>query len=239
VHASRVVCCWSGPPGTGKTLLALAAGNQKKTGEDTLQEILNAPDRDELLDWLRHRPLLYQDQALGYAMLHAGLPPQWTIAQAGELAHEVENVLRSDAYREFLHAMYGNRPDRWDDNLAGMDRLRFITNCFTRLRFCTADGRLGLKEKGPPGSQDPAAGLPWFEHPKRASRDTRILFGHWSTLGYRDDHRRAAGVIPLDTGCAHGGRFTALRLEDARYFRLKCKNRAVPWSSLAASGQET
>lgn len=190
-------------------LLALASGNLKKAGLDSLQGVLQAPDREELLDWLRHRPLLHHDRELGFAMLHAGLPPQWDIAQAEQHAREVEAVLRSDAAAEYFKAMYGNQPDRWDPALSGMDRLRFITNCFTRLRFCSAKGRLALDQKGAPGSQKQANTLPWFEHPQRASRNTRIVFGHWSTLGYvaKDN------VWAIDSGCLWGGELTLLRLD--------------------------
>lgn len=190
-------------------LLALASGNLKKAGKDTLAEVLDAPDAAELLHWLRHRPLLHHDQQLGFAMLHAGLPPQWDMATAASMAREVEAVLQSSDHIEYFDEMYGNKPKVWSDELSGMDRLRYITNCFTRLRFCTVDGVLGLKEKGPPGSQSPKAGIPWFEHPQRASRDTRIVFGHWSTLGYLAEHN----VWAIDTGCLWGGALTLLRLD--------------------------
>lgn len=192
-------------------LLALASGNLRKAGKDTLDAVLNAPDRDELLHWLRQRPLIHHDPALGFAMVHAGLPPHWTIEQASARAREVESVLRSTDHPEYFDEMYGNKPDRWSDQLDGMDRLRFITNCFTRLRFCSADGVLALKEKGPPGTQARPETLPWFEHPGRASRDTRIVFGHWSTLGYRAAHN----VWALDSGCLWGGQLTLLRLDSA------------------------
>ena len=191
-------------------LLAIASGNCTRTGRDSLDAILEAPDREELLRWLRHRPLMHYDPSLNFALLHAGLPPQWTISAAATHAHEVEQVLRNDdEYRDFFHEMYGNKPKRWSDDLAGMDRLRFITNCFTRLRFCTPKGKLRLKEKGPPGSQKDPKALPWFDVPARASLGTRIVFGHWSTLGYLARNN----VWAIDTGCLWGGKLTLLRID--------------------------
>lgn len=193
-------------------LLAVSEGIDDHHGNgDTLGPILAARDRDELLGWLRHRPLLHHDSALDFTLIHAGLPPQWDLAGARACAGEVETVLRGPDYREFFAHMYGNEPDRWPDDgaapLTGWDRLRFIVNCFTRLRYCGPDGRLHLKAKGAPGSQ-PANTRPWFEIPGRASRGTRIVFGHWSTLGYH----AADGVWALDTGCLWGGELSALRL---------------------------
>jgi bis(5'-nucleosyl)-tetraphosphatase (symmetrical) len=191
-------------------LLALANGCDPRKDDHSLDDVLSAADRDELLDWLRHRPLLHRDSALGFSMLHAGLPPQWDIEQAAACATEVEGVLRGDGHRDYLRHMYGNQPALWDPALQGMDRWRFITNCFTRLRFCRPDGSLALKEKGPPGAQK-AGRVPWFEHPQRASRGERIVFGHWSTLGYH----AGDGVWGLDTGCLWGGSLTLLRLDAA------------------------
>ncbi|MDJ0740235.1 MAG: symmetrical bis(5'-nucleosyl)-tetraphosphatase [Gammaproteobacteria bacterium] len=189
-------------------LLALAAGNTKHEDEHSLRAVLRAPDRDELLHWLRHRPLAHLDPDLDVLMIHAGVPPQWDVAKTLACAHEVEDVLRGDGHVGYFMRMYGNKPNRWDPGLTGMDRWRFITNCLTRLRFCEPDGRLALKEKGPPGSQQ-AGRLPWFEHPQRATRDQRIVFGHWSTLGYRAEHNTWA----LDTGCLWGGALTMLRID--------------------------
>jgi bis(5'-nucleosyl)-tetraphosphatase (symmetrical) len=198
-------------------LLAAAFDVRLAAPKDTFEAVLAAPDRDELLDWLRHRPLLHHEDSLGFTLIHAGLPPQWDLRQALSCAAEVEAVLRGDGYGEFFQEMYGNRPNRWSDGLAGWDRLRFIVNCFTRLRYCMPDGRLMLKEKGQPGTQRSGA-LPWFSIPGRASRDLRILFGHWSTLGPRPE----PGIFPLDTGCLWGGELTALRLEDRQRFRWDC-----------------
>ena len=146
-------------------LLAVAAGG-KASRLDTLDEILAAPDRDELLAWLSRRPLLHESGDGRWAMLHAGLPPQWSMEQARNCAREAEAVLAGNHSKAFFEQMYGNQPDRWDDGLRGMDRLRLVINCYTRLRFCEPDGRLLLKEKGAPGSQ-PAGALPWFAVPCR------------------------------------------------------------------------
>jgi bis(5'-nucleosyl)-tetraphosphatase (symmetrical) len=191
-------------------LLALAAGNRKHEDEHSLAPVLAAPDRDELLDWLRHRPLAHYDPDVDFLMIHAGLPPDWDLDTTLACANEVEQVLRGDAHAEYFMRMYGNKPNRWDPSLSGMERWRFITNCLTRLRFCEPDGTLALKEKGPPGTQKPGR-LPWYEYPQRASRDQRILFGHWSTLGYRAEHN----VWALDTGCLWGGALTLLQVDVA------------------------
>jgi bis(5'-nucleosyl)-tetraphosphatase (symmetrical) len=176
---------------------------------DTLQDILAAPDRDELLHWLRRRPLLHHDAMLGRTMIHAGLPPQWDFAQARACARELEAALRDDdACLELFSHMYGDQPDRWSSELEGVDRLRFITNCFTRLRFCHADGRLALRHKGT--IDDAPKGLmPWFRVPQRRSRDLRIVCGHWSALGYYD----ADGIVCIDTGCVWGSTLCAVRLD--------------------------
>jgi len=189
-------------------LLAVAGGYATTHSEDTLSDILNAPDRDELLDWLRVQPLIHHDQAVGYTMIHAGLPPQWDLQTAVSRCREVEDILRSSRYSDFLTNMYGNYPDLWDDELEGWDRLRYITNCLTRLRYCNENGLLCLSAKGAPGSQ-PDGFKPWFEVTGRATSNERILFGHWSTLGIRDDHN----VHSLDSGCLWGGALCALRLD--------------------------
>lgn len=186
-------------------LLAIDAGVKKANGD--LKPILEAPDRQELIDWLRQQPLLHHDPGLGYTLVHAGLSPQWDLATAQACARELEQVLRSDDYREFLKVMYGDRPRKWRRWLFGERRLRYICNCFTRIRYCTTDGKLALKEKGAPGSQ-PKQYVPWFDVPNRANQDLRIVFGHWSTLGAF----HAPGVYALDTGCVWGGALTALEL---------------------------
>ena len=191
--------------------------------KDTLQPILQAPDKDELLQWLRCRPLLHHDPELGFTLLHAGLPPQWDLARAQDCAAEVEEVLRDGRHGEFLSRMYGNEPDLWSEDLRGWDRLRYITNCFTRLRYVDPEGRLNLRDKGAPGSQT-SGHLPWFAVPGRASVGLRILFGHWSTVGRVAEEN----IFPLDTGCLWGGQLTALRLEDRKWFRLPCAGARRP-----------
>ena len=187
---------------------ALTPSEQLKP-QDTLGEIFAAPDRDELLDWLRSLPLLHHDATLGYTMIHAGLPPQWDLATAQSCARELEQALRDDerCLELFTH-MYGDQPNRWSDDLRGVDRLRFITNCLTRLRFCRADGTLELKFKGKIESA-PHGVMPWFRVPQRRSRDLRIVCGHWSALGYHDGD----GVLSIDTGCVWGEKLCAVRLD--------------------------
>lgn len=209
-------------------LLAAAAGAVKIREKDTIAEILEAPDCEELLFWLRHQPLLHQDSTLGYAMVHAGLPPQWGLEQARSCAHEIEAVLQNFDYEDFFAHMCGEKPLQWREDLKGWERLRFIVNCFTQLRYCDRNGRLDLagQRRNTSGTK---RSMPWFLVPKRASKGVRILFGHWAKLD--DKPPKKQRVYPLDTGCANGGRFTAFRLEDARYFRVRCKNEAVPWRS--------
>jgi len=192
-------------------LLAVASGAERLKSRDTLDQILAAPDRDDLLEWLRHRPLLHHDAALGYAMIHAGLPPQWDLATARTCAEELEAVLRDDRESNELFAhMYGDKPNRWSDDLRGYERLRFITNCLTRLRFCRADGQLELRYKGNL-DEAPHDLMPWFRVPGRRSRSLRIVCGHWSALGFH----RGDGVLSIDTGCVWGNQLCAVRLDRA------------------------
>jgi bis(5'-nucleosyl)-tetraphosphatase (symmetrical) len=188
-------------------LLALVFGTrlQDKPG-DTLRDILRAPDRAALLQWLLERPLAHRDPTHGELLVHAGLVPQWSVPQTLALAQEVHEALLT-APGQFFDHMYGDKPDRWSEELTGAERIRFIVNCLTRLRVCTPEGRMALKAKGPPPTGSTL--LPWFEVPGRASRDTRIIFGHWSALGYVNAH----GVIGLDTGCVWGGALTAVNLD--------------------------
>jgi len=198
-------------------LLAVAEGKGRQHRSDTLDEILAAPDREPLLAWLRQQPLMHHDAALGFCLIHAGLPPQWSIQEAKKYAAEVETVLRGERYQEFFAQMYGNQPDRWQEDLTGWERLRFITNCFTRLRFCDENGRFNMQAKGEPGSQ-PAGYVPWFEVPDRQAQAERIVFGHWSTLGlYKKNN-----VVSLDTGCLWGGQLTALCLNDNSVRAVEC-----------------
>jgi bis(5'-nucleosyl)-tetraphosphatase (symmetrical) len=191
------------------TLLAVAAGQVKPKRKDTFHSILEAPDRDELLHWLRRCPLLHHDPVLGFTMVHAGLPPQWDLVLAQRGAAEVEAALRGPNYQDFLARMFGSEPRRWKSELSGDDRLRFTVNALTRMRFCTTDGALSLAEKGPPGTQ--GKGLwPWFAASDRRNAHLKIVFGHWASLGYY----RAPGIYALDSGCVWGGRLTAIQLDD-------------------------
>jgi bis(5'-nucleosyl)-tetraphosphatase (symmetrical) len=204
-------------------LLAVAFGDLGHLkAKDTFNDILQAPDRAELLQWLRHCPMLYHDN--GITLIHAGLPPQWNIAQAQTYAAEVEHILRGAQAKIFLRDhMYGNKPLKWKKSLRGWDRIRFISNCLARLRYCTPDGALALKKKYSPASYHDED-LPWFRHPQRASRDDLIIFGHWSTLGfYHGDN-----VYALDSGCLWGGHLSALRLEDRCVFHLNCPMEQQP-----------
>lgn len=185
---------------------------------DTLDDVLSAPDREQLIDWLRRRPLLHYDASLNVAMVHAGLAPQWTLEDALARAREVETALTTDI-DHFLGAMYGDEPRRWDDALAGLERLRFITNCLTRMRYCDRDGALSLDEKGAPEAAG-ATLQPWFAVAERRSGAVPIVFGHWSTLRLDPAQCRQYNVYPLDTGAVWGGRLTALRLEDRRWFSV-------------------
>lgn len=201
-------------------LLAVAAGTAKTKKRDTLEGILHAPDRNELLHWLRSRPLLHHDSGLGYTLIHAGLLPQWDLSQAQQLAQEAEMVLRSNRHQDFFRHMYGDMPDRWNENLRGFDRLRLIVNAFTRLRYGDLDGNIDLRSKGPPGSQPPGL-LPWFQIPGRRCQGLKIIFGHWSTLGlWQGD-----GVIGLDSGCLWGHTLSAVRLdvEPLEFFSVDCE----------------
>ncbi|MHB8448680.1 MAG: symmetrical bis(5'-nucleosyl)-tetraphosphatase, partial [Rudaea sp.] len=202
------------------SLLAIAERDEADQGKvnPELREILFAPDRDALLDWLRARPLLHVDRALDFLLVHAGLAPQWTVAHAQSAAREVELRLRGDGARQLLLSMFGNKPDRWHARLQGTDRLRAAINVFTRLRFCDVRGRIAYREKGAPGTQKPGL-YPWFEVPGHAARETRIVCGHWSTLG----RFQGMGVYAIDGGCVWGGELIALRLdaEEPQFVAIK------------------
>jgi bis(5'-nucleosyl)-tetraphosphatase (symmetrical) len=196
-------------------LLAVAAGVQKANRSDTLDEILAAPDRDELIAWLRRRPLaMFVDAHL---LVHAGVPPQWSAEQTMRLAGEVEAVLRGEGWAGFLGQMYGNEPDRWDDSLTGIDRLRCIVNALTRMRLCWPDGRMDFlhkeSDKGPEGSEL----QPWFDL-ARATADVTVVFGHWSALGLV----LRPNLIGLDSGCVWGGKLSAVCLDDRSLLQVDC-----------------
>jgi bis(5'-nucleosyl)-tetraphosphatase (symmetrical) len=189
-------------------LLAIDAGLRNTKGLDTVDGILKAPDRKELIDWIRNRPMALSNGKV--LTVHAGVLPQWDLQQTIECAQEVEKALRSKSYKQFLANMYGNTPNKWSNSLKGYERLRVITNALTRMRFCTPNGQMEFESKeglenGPKGY------LPWFEAPKRKTANTLIYFGHWSTLGLL----RRNNVIGLDTGCVWGGKLTALEIADS------------------------
>ena len=200
-------------------LLAVANGVRPLKRSDTLREILDAPDCAELLGWLRRQPLLYQDKSGDYAMVHAGLAPQWSLARALELAAEVSAVLRGPGLCDFLHGMYGDEPDCWRDDLQGIERWRVITNYLTRIRFCDREGALDLKNKGAPDSAKPGF-MPWFDVPGRQSAGAPLIFGHWATLLGRAN---SDDVFALDTGCVWGNTLTLFNLETRQYSRCDCQ----------------
>lgn len=191
-------------------LLAVSCKVRKLHKKDALHAVLDAPDAEELLDWLRHRPLMYQQN--NYHLIHAGLPPQWDIGMARVMAQKAEQVLRSENYHDFFQHMYGNSPDRWSDQLEGYDLIRFIINCFTRMRYCDKDGCLDFEHNNKPGTQ-PEHLMPWFKVPGRKSANAKLIFGHWSTLGYY----YGENCYAIDTGCLWGGRLTALCIGEKNY----------------------
>ena len=196
-------------------LLCVANGVEKRRKRDTLEAVLGAPDRDELLDWLRRRPLMHLEGT--HALVHAGLLPQWTVERALALAGEVEARLRADDHVGFLERMYGDEPRRWDDSLEGVERLRVIVNAMTRLRVCEADGAMALDFKGEPGDA-PGELVAWFDMPGRKSRDHTIVCGHWSALGLK----LRPDLMSLDSGCVWGRSLSAVRLGDRRAFAASC-----------------
>ena len=188
-------------------LLAIDAGIRKTKGLDTVESILKAPDRRELINWIRKRPMALSNGKV--LAVHAGVLPQWDLQQTIECAQEVEKALRSKSYKEFLGSMYGNTPNKWNNSLKGYERLRVITNALTRMRFCTLEGQMEFESKE--GLEDgPKGYIPWFKVPKRKTQDTVIYFGHWSTLGLL----RQNNVVGLDTGCVWGGKLTAMQISD-------------------------
>lgn len=205
-------------------LLMLAEGRGRANKEDTLEAVLAAPDRDELIAWLRAQPLCHLEGE--WAMVHAGLLPAWTLAKAKALSDEVSAALTAPNYREFLDHLWGSEPAAWRDDLAGWDRLRVVVNAMTRMRFVRADGAMELRAPGAkkPPDQGPAGCLPWFAMPGRASAGQLIVCGHWSALGFHEEEN----LLAIDTGCLWGGALTAARLEDRRIFRLPCAQQVAP-----------
>ena len=202
-------------------LLAAAAGVRRPHKGDTLQQVLAAPDRRELLDWLRSRPLAHHQG--DYLLVHGGLLPTWDAFTTVALAREVEAVLRGPHWADFMSVMYGNEPARWSDSLTGDDRLRAIVNVLTRLRYLKDDGRMDLESSDAPDRPTPGR-RPWFEAPGRRSAGKTVVFGHWSTLGLLD----RPNLVALDTGCVWGGCLSAMRLETRRLFQVSCRQSAAP-----------
>lgn len=206
------------------SLLAIAErtpDDQRKVNPD-LQRVLFAEDRDALIDWLRMRPLVHTDRALGWMMVHAGLAPKWTVEMAEKHAREVERRLHGDGHRKLLRNMYGDLP-AWSPGLRGIDRERAIINVFTRMRYCSPRGKIAFDAKGAPGTQSPGL-YPWYEVPGKAARDLKIVCGHWSTLGLFIGH----GVHAIDTGAVWGGKLTALRLDGEDLCVVQAPGRSLP-----------
>jgi len=202
-------------------LLAVAYGIRTPSPSDTLNDILTAPDREEMLDWLRHQSLAHVEN--NHLFVHAGVQPQWSAEQTLTLAGEVETALRSPHWIDFLREMYGNTPNKWDESLRGADRLRCIVNALTRTRYCQLDGTMELK--GGEAALSPQAGQhPWFDLPDRKTADVTVVFGHWSTLGLT----LRENVIGLDTGCVWGGKLTAVCLENRKVLQVDCPQYQQP-----------
>ena len=206
-------------------LLAVSYGHGKLKRGDTLSEILTAGDRDDLMEWLRNQPLFHYDEQLNTVMTHAGIPPCWDLKQTQALAKEVEDILKSDNVDDFFANMYGNKPNKWSDDLTGLDRLRAITNYLTRMRFCDENSKLDLASKE--GIDTATKGYaPWFNYPSKVPENCHIVFGHWAALEGKTHKER---IHALDTGCVWGGSLTALRLEDRQRFSTPCTiNRKNP-----------
>lgn len=201
-------------------LLAIYEHVRQPHSSDTFDEILRSNNIKELVTWYRKQPFILHSEEFDYFLVHAGIPPQWSMSRSLDLANEVSQVLQTDQYFEFIQVMYGNKPDSWNEGLSGFDRVRYIINCFTRIRYCDQQGKLNLKENAEPGKQT-AELVPWYAYPGRISKGQKILFGHWSTvtLGSEQDFRKF-NAYPLDTGCLWGGTLTAMRLEDAHWFSV-------------------
>ena len=211
-------------------LLAVAYTGKKSKGKDTLDDIQKAPDRDELLDWLRKRPLVHHDAKLGALLVHAGIPPVWDIAQSLAHAQEVEQALRGDHMCELLSIMYSDQPELWHERLSQTERMIYSINAFTRMRYFKADGRMEFKNKGNP-NQAPAHLTPWFDMP-RPPLGARVFFGHWSTLGKIRLPKHAVEALAMDSGCLWGGRLTTIRADDPELpmYSEPCEEASKPGS---------
>lgn len=201
-------------------LLALYYTSSEQKSSDTLKAVLNAPDVKDLMTWLRHQPLFYYDSHINCAMVHAGIYPEWKVDDCLQLSQEVEAVLQGKKHKTFFSLMYGNRPNRWNSKLSGMDRLRFITNVFTRMRYLDDNNNLLLKLKGTPDKETEKQGLPWFIKVKKHLKHNRVVFGHWSTL----PSKQYDNFYALDSGCLWGGTLTAVKLssKEAKWTRVDC-----------------
>jgi bis(5'-nucleosyl)-tetraphosphatase (symmetrical) len=201
-------------------LLAVAKNIRPLSKKDTIQEILAADDVKELIDWLKSRPLLITDDNLNFTMVHAGLPPQWSLENAKECAKECELILQGEKINKLLSEMYGDTPNIWVNSLQDYAKQRFIINCFTRIRFCNSDGMLDFNTKVAPGKQNTSL-IPWYSLPNRKTKDNKIIFGHWSTVHIGNEKNfKQYNVYPIDTGCLWGGGLTAMRLEDEKVFSV-------------------
>ena len=208
-------------------LVASARGIRPLRARDTFHDVLEAADGEALVDWLRERPVIHRDSERGFVMVHAGIAPAWTVDDALVHGAELSRALRAPDHPRLLAGMYGNEPRKWRKSLSGIDRLRFITNAFTRMRYCRGDGRLDFSDTGPPGTQDSSL-TPWFELRDARADGTRIVFGHWATLQVETALPRDLHVRHVDTGCVWGGSLTALRLDDDREFSVGCGGGALP-----------
>lgn len=197
------------------SLLMAAEGFGKRGKGDTFDDVLDAPDRDDLLDWLRHQPLCHVEGE--YCLVHAGLLPQWSVKKARALAAEVETMLSGKDWHEFMAHMWGSEPASWHNGLEGWPRLRVIVNAMTRMRFCSAEGVMDFSAKGEV-SKAPEGYVPWFEVPGRRSTDTVLITGHWSALGLK----LLPNLLAIDSGCLWGGALTAIRLDDRQIFQVEC-----------------
>jgi bis(5'-nucleosyl)-tetraphosphatase (symmetrical) len=214
-------------------LLATVAGRRELSPADTFAPVLSAPDAEHIVDWLRHRPLLHHDARTKRVLVHAGIPPSWTVHEARAHAREIETLLRGPKWRASLRTMYGNEPTLWSRKLDRDERRRFTINALTRMRYCDRRGRLDFSESGPPGSQ-PKGLKPWFDVDNRRSRNVHIFFGHWAALGLL----RRTDVTALDSGCVWGGCLTAVRLDKpARPIRVQCTSAMLRGDGHSERGQ--